>query len=239
MTKISSAPPARNELLAALPQREFKRILPDLEPVALRMKEVLFEAFQPIQYVYFPESGLITRFVTTENGDGAEIGMTGKEGMAGICCCLRSDTSPFKAVVQIPGEARRIKAAVFQAAVKGNEVWTDLLLKYIHAFLSMVSQSAGCNLLHDVEKRFCKSLLMAHDRMDSDEFSLTQESLALMLGVRRQSISEVANKLSRKKVIRYRWGQLTILDRQGLEAAACECYQLIRHQFRFGSSPLG
>ena len=239
MTKISSAPPAKNELLAALPQREFKRILPDLEPVALRMKEVLYEAFQSIQYVYFPESGLITKVVTTEDGDSAEVGMTGKEGMAGICCYLRSGTSPFKAVVQIPGEARRIKAAVFQAAVKGNEAWTDLLHNYTHAFLSMVSQSAACNLLHNVEKRFCRSLLMAHDRMDSDEFSLTQESLSLMLGVRRQSISEVANKLSRKKVIGYRWGQLTILDRQGLEAAACECYQLIRQQFRFGSSPLG
>jgi CRP-like cAMP-binding protein len=239
VSKVSSDPPVKNQLLAALPQKELKRILPNLEPVALQTKEVLFEAFQPIQYVYFPESGLITKFIATEDGDGAEIGMTGKEGMAGICCYLRSDTSPFKAVVQIPGEARRIKAAVFQAAVKGNEVWTDLLLKYIHAFLSMVSQSAGCNLLHDVEKRFCKSLLMAHDRMDSDEFSLTQESLALMLGVRRQSISEVANKLSRKKLIRYRWGQLTILDRQGLEAVACGCYRLIKQNFRFASSPGG
>src|ERR1019366_8498176 len=159
--------------------------------------------------------------------------------MAGICCYLRSGTSPFKTLVQIPGEARRIKAAVFQAAVKGNEAWTDLLHNYTHAFLSMVSQSAACNLLHNVEKRFCRSLLMAHDRMDSDEFSLTQESLALMLGVRRQSISEVANKLSRKKLIRYRWGQLTILDRQGLEAVACGCYRLIKQNFRFPSSVRG
>jgi hypothetical protein len=144
-----------------------------------------------------------------------------------------------KAIVQVPGEARRVETAVFQAEVKRNWAWTDLLLRYSQAVVCMVSQSAACNLLHNVEKRFCRSLLMAHDRMDSDEFSLTQESLALMLGVRRQSISEVANKLSRKKVIRYRWGQLTILDRQGLEALACGCYRLIKQNFRFPSSVRG
>lgn len=239
MTKLFSDPLAKNELLAALPQKDLKRILPDLEPVALRMKEILYEAHQPIQYVYFPESGLITKIVTTEEGASAEVGMTGREGMAGICCYLRSDTSPFKAVVQIPGEARRMKAAVFQAAVSRNGAWTDPLQKYTHAFLSMVSQSAACNLLHNVEKRFCRSLLMTHDRMDSDEFSLTQEAFGLMLGVRRQSISEVANKLSRKKLIRYRWGQLAILDRQGLEAVACGCYRLMKQNFRFSSSPSG
>ena len=239
MAKVAADSPVKNHLLAALPHKEYKRLLPHLELVSLGVKEVLHELYQPIQYVYFPENGLITKVVSTEDGACVEVGVVGREGMTGICVFMGSRTAPFKTVVQVPGEARRMEAAVFQAEVKRNWAWNDLLLGYSQAVLCMVSQSAGCNLLHDVEKRFCKSLLMAHDRMDSDEFSLTQESLALMLGVRRQSISEVANKLSRKKLIRYRWGQLTILDRQDLEAVACGCYRLIKQNFRFASSPGG
>src|ERR1019366_4595076 len=221
MAKVVSDPPVRNQLLAALPQKEYKRLLPHLETVSLRVKQVLQEPYQPIKYVYFPENGLITKLVSTEDGSSVEVGVVGKEGMTGICIFMGSSTSPFKTVVQIPGEARRMEAAVFQAAVKENEAWTDLLLSYSQTLLCMVSQTAACNRLHSVEKRCCRWLLMAYDRMDSNEFPLTQEALALMLGVHRQSITEVARSLSRRGLIRYRWGQLTILDRQGLEAAAC------------------
>ena len=233
MPKVAVDPPVKNKLLAALPQTEYKRLLLHLELVSLSVKEILHETYQPIQHVYFPESGLITKLVLMEDGASVEVGMVGKEGMAGICNFMGNSTSPFKTVVQIPGEARRIKAAVFQAEVRRNWVWTDLLLGYSRTLLYMISQSAACNRLHSVEKRCCRWLLMTHDRMESDEFPLTQESVALTLGVHRQSITEVARSLSRRGLIRYRWGKLTILDRHGLEAAACECYQLIRQQFRF------
>jgi CRP-like cAMP-binding protein len=232
MAKVATHPPIRNQLLAALPRKECERHDSRLELVPLALKEVLHEPYQPMPYVYFPENGLITKIVTTEDGASVEVGMAGKEGMIGICTFLGSDTAPFKAVVQIPGEAWRMKAAAFRAVVRRNGSWINLLRRYTHAFLSMVSQCAACNLLHRVDERCCRWLLMTHDRLDVDEFPLTQESLALMLGVRRQSISEVARRLSRKGLIRYQWGQLAILNRQGLEAAACECYPLIKQYFR-------
>jgi len=235
MVKFACDPPVRNQLLAALPQKEFERLLPHLDLVSLRVKEVLHEPYQPIRYAYFPENGLITRVVSTEDGSSVEVGVVGKEGMTGICVFMGSSTAPFKTVVQVPGEARRMEAAVFQAEVKRNWAWTDLMLDYSQTVLCMISQLVACNRLHSLEKRYCRWLLMAHDRMESDEFPLTQESFALLLGVHRQSITEVARSLSRRGLIRYRWGQLAILNRQGLEAAACECYQLIRRQFRFGS----
>ena len=233
MAKVAADSPVKNHLLAALPHKEYKRLLPHLELVSLGAKEVLHEPYQPIQYVYFPENGLITNVVFTEDGACAEVGVIGREGMTGICVFMGSSTAPFKAVVQIPGEAMRMEAAVFQAEARRNLPWADLLLRYSQAVLCMVSQSAACNLLHSVEKRCCRWLLMTHDRMDSDEFPLTHETLGLMLGVHRQSITGVARSLSRRGLIHYRWGKVTILDRHGLEAAACECYQLIRQQFRF------
>lgn len=237
MAKAQADPSVPNLLLAALPQKEYRRLLAHLEPVTLSVKEVLHEPHQPIQYVYFPESGLITKVVSTEDGACVEVAMTGREGMTGICLFFGGGrTSPFRAIVQVPGTARRMKAAAFEAEVRRNGIWTDLLLGYTHSVLTMVSQSAACNLLHDVEKRCCRWLLMAHDRIGSDEFSLTQEALALMLGVRRQSITEVARHLSRKRLISYRWGKLTILNRAGLEAASCGCYQLIRQYSSVGST---
>lgn len=236
MAKAATQPPIQNQLLAALPRNEIRQLLPHLELVSLAPKEVLHKPYQPMPFVYFPENGLITKIVTTEDGAAVEVGMAGKEGMIGICTFLGSEWAPFNAAVQVPGTAWRLKAAVFRTAVRRNGPCVNLLRRYTHAFLSMVSQSAACNLLHNLEKRCCRWLLMAHDRMDSDRFPLTQESLALMLGVRRQSITEVARRLSRKGLIRYQWGQLTILNRQGLEAAACECYQLIKQHFRFRSS---
>ncbi len=232
MAKVAAHAPVKNHLLAALPSKEYRRLLPHLESVSLSLKQVLHEPYKPIQYVYFPESGLVTKIVSTEEGANVEVGMTGKEGMTGICCFLGSGcAAPFKAIVQIPGVAKRMKAAVFRAQARRNDAWTDLLHSYMHGVLSMVSQSAACNLVHNVEKRCCRCLLMTQDRMESDKFPLTQEALALMLGVRRQSITVVASGLSDQGLIRYRWGKVTILNRQGLEAAACGCYQLIRQHF--------
>jgi CRP-like cAMP-binding protein len=238
MAKVAADSPVKNLLLAALPHKEFERLLPHLKTVSLGAKEVLQEPYQPIKYVFFPENGVITKVVSTADGAKVEVGVVGKEGMTGTFIFMGSNTSPFRDVVQIPGKARRVEAPVFQAEVKRNWAWTDLLLRYSQAVVCMVSQSAACNCLHTVEKRCCRWLLMAHDRMESDEFPLTQESIAQMLGVHRQSITEVARSLSRLGLIRYQWGKVTILDRHGLEAAACECYQLIRQQFRFGSSTL-
>jgi CRP-like cAMP-binding protein len=234
MAKVATDSP-KNLLLAALPHKEYERLLPHLKTVSLSVKQVLQEPYQPIRYVYFPENGVITKVVSTADGAKVEVGVVGKEGMTDTFAFMESNISPFKDIVQVAGEARRVDAAVFHAEIKRNWSWNDLLLRYTQAVVCMVSQSAACNCLHTVEKRCCRWLLLAHDRMDSDEFPLTQESIAQMLGIHRQSITEVARSLSRRGLIRYRWGKVTILDRPGLEAAACECYQLIRQQFRFGS----
>lgn len=238
MPKVPTDPPVKNQLLAALPHREYKRLLPHLETVSLRVKDVLHEPYQPIKHVYFPENVLLTKVVSTADGSSMEVGVVGKDGMSAMFVFMGSSTSPFKTIVQVSGDARRVKTAVFEAEIKRNWAWNGLLLRYTQAVVCMVSQSAACNCLHTVEKRFCRWLLMTHDRMEADEFPLTQEFIASMLGIHRQSITEVAQSLSQRGLIRYRWGKVTILDRHGLEAAACECYQLIRQQFRFGSSPL-
>lgn len=191
---------SKNRLLAALPSEEYKRLLPDLESVYLPHKQVIYEANEPIKYVYFPTDAVISLINLMENGAGVEVGTVGREGMVGIPVFLAGDRSVNQAVAQIPGNAVRMKVEVFNRKVTPDSPLYKLLQRYTQALLSQVFQSVSCNGLHSVEKRCCRWLLMTQDRVEGNQFPLTQEFLAYMLGVRRASVSERSQFASKSRV---------------------------------------
>lgn len=230
---VSSVPgiAAKNRLLTALPLEEYERLLPNLETVSLPLKYVLYEPNEPIEHVYFPIHGVVSLVTIMEDGVAVEIATVGNEGMIGLPVFLGSEIIPMKAFSQIPGKGMRIKADVFKDLVNQGSPLHDLLQRYTQALFNQTAQSAACNRLHSIEERCCRWLLMIHDRVDSDEYLLTQEFLSQMLGVRRASVNMVASILQKARLIRYSRGRITILDRLGLEAASCECYARIKQEF--------
>jgi CRP-like cAMP-binding protein len=220
-----------NWLLGALPPRESRRLLRQLEPIQLSLGQVLHEPGQPIPYVYFPCGGLISLLTPLANDKSVEVGVVGREGMVGLSVFLGGDHAPFRVVVQGEGQALRLPAEALQEAVRSSRPLVDLLLRYVDAFLVQLAQSAACRSLHSVAKRYCYWLLMAHDRLDSDHLPFTQKFMALMLAVRLASVSEAAAALRRAGLIHYSRGGIRILDRPGLEAACCSCYQVIKDRF--------
>ncbi len=221
-TRLSSAALA-NKLIGILPASEVRWLVPLLEPVSLEVGQVLLDRGK-IAWVFFPSSGVVTKIVQMENGAQMEAGMIGNEGMVPLCLFLKLDTTPFHAVVQNPGQALRMSAEKFKAHVQPGQMFHSILLRFAAAFMAQVSLSAACNRLHHLSKRYCRWLLMTHDRIGVDQFTLTQESMAGMLGVRRMSITPIARRFQRDGLIRYSRGKMAILDRKGLERAACECY---------------
>ncbi len=220
-----------NRLLSALPIEEYKRLLPNLELVSLNFKQIIYAPDEPIEYVYFPNSGVISLVNVTEDGKTVEAGMVGNEGMAGIPVLLGADKMPSLAISQVVGDAVRMKADVFKREVTPGTSLYKLLLRYTQALLNQISQSVACNSLHPVERRCCRWLLMCHDRVRSDQFMVTQELLSQMLGVRRASVSVVAATVQKAGLIRYNRGRITIVDREGLEAGSCECYRVVKQEF--------
>jgi CRP-like cAMP-binding protein len=223
--------PFQNQLLSAIPTQEYERLLPHLELVSLPVRQIIYEPNESIEYVYFPISGLISLVNVTENGGTVEAATVGKEGMAGIPVFLGTDRMPGQAISQVAGDAVRMRADVFKREVAPGTSLYNLLLRYTQALLNLISQSVVCNCLHSVEQRCCRWLLLCHDRVKSDQFMLTQEFLAQMLGVRRASVSGVATTLQKAGLIRYSRGKITILERQGLEAGSCECYRVVKQEF--------
>jgi CRP-like cAMP-binding protein len=228
----SSRNPVSNHLLAALPQEEYERLLPNLEPVSLSLKQSLYEPNEPIDYAYFINSGATSLLNLMQDGQTIEAATVGKEGMVGVPLLLGTTQIPLQVIVQIPGDGLRMKADVFKAQVSWGCPLHTLLLRYMQTLMNQISQTAACNRLHSIEARCCRWLLMTHDRMESDSFPLTQEFLSYMLGVRRASVSEVAATLQKSGLINYHRGQITIRDRKGLEAASCECYQSTQQEFK-------
>jgi CRP-like cAMP-binding protein len=228
----SNAPrsaPSTNHLLSALPSREYNRLLPHLDRVPLAFKDVLNEPGQCISHLYFPTSGLLSLLRDRDGRErGMEVGVVGREGMTGLPVFLGWGTAITRNLVQVPGEAFRIRADKFRVLVSRDSVLHQLLLRYVYVFLTQLAQGVACNSLHSVEKRLCRWLLTVHDRAASDRFPLTHEFLAAMLGVRRASVTEAARRLRQAGLIRYGGGQLTVLDRRGLERAVCGCYRLIK-----------
>lgn len=220
-----------NRILAALPSEEMAALRPLLEAVKLSVRQELYETGRPINYVYFMHRGVTSMVTSMSDGSGVEIATVGPEGMVGLPVFLGAEQMASRAFVQIPGEGARMSAKVFREIIGRSPALHRLLLRYTLALMNQIAQSAACNRVHAVEERCARWLLMSHDRVHEDTFPLTQEFLAEMLGVRRPTVSIAAGMLSKAGLISYVRGQMTILDRAGLEAASCECYRIIAAEF--------
>ena len=219
-----------NRLLAALPRDEYDRLRPHLEKVSLPLRDILYEANGPIPHVFFPLHGVVSLVILMDGDVSLEVGTIGNEGMVGTPVFLGSDSSPTRAISQVPGEALRMETEVFQEEMRRGGPLYGLVQRYTQAMINQISQSTVCNHRHSVQKRMCRWLLMSHDRVGVDEFPLTQEFLAQMLGVRRPTVTAVAGTLQKAGLISYHRGKLTVLDRKGLEAASCECYEVVARE---------
>jgi CRP-like cAMP-binding protein len=218
----------RNRLLDLLPKDVTDRLLPEMERISTRLGDMVFERNQPVTHVDFPLGAIISIVVIMEDGAIVEAGTVGNEGMAGLPLLLGAQRSPTRAFYQVPGEALRLPARVFNEEVARGGAFMELMKRYAECFLIQVAQSAACNRVHPVEQRLCRWIVMTHDRVGTDTLLLTQEIMAQMLGVRRASVSVVAGKLQKAGLIRYSRGIMTIVDRAGLEGCACECYGVVR-----------
>jgi CRP-like cAMP-binding protein len=230
---------ARNRILAALPAAEFALIAPHLTRVELELGESLHRAGEVISNVYFVDSGFISALTMLSEGQPLEIGLIGAEGAAGVSVMLGATHSYSETMCQTGGGAYRISTASLKETVLHAPRLRDLLLRYTHVFHVQVAQTAACNAHHDLGQRLARWLLSAHDRSGVPELSLTQDLIALMLGVRRSTVSIAAGTLQKAGVIRYQHGHITVLDRVGLENAACECYEAVASEYRslFGEYP--
>src|SRR5580692_2854714 len=229
-SRTATNPPA-NRLLGLLAPRDYARFRPHLQPITLGYRQSLYRAHKPIGFVYFIESGVGSLVNTMMNRDAAEVGTIGNEGIVGLPLVFGDDRAPTSVYVQVPGAGLRMTAALFQKELARSASVRAVMLRYAHAFFNQVAQSAACNQFHSLEQRCCRWLLMTHDRMQSDDFLLTQEFLAMMLGVQRSGVSAAAGALQTAGLIRYKRGNVTILDRRSLERRACECYRLSKNEF--------
>jgi CRP-like cAMP-binding protein len=225
----SPQPLSENRLLARLPAEEYELLAPHLETVSLSLSEVLFRPEDHLQRVYFPTTAIISLLTDLSDGSGMEVGLVGREGMVGISAILGGSETKV-ATVQAQGDALTMKTGKLREEFTRGGVLQNALLRYTHALMTQISQSVVCNARHPVEGRFARWLLMYHDRLEHDEFELTHEFIANMLGVRRAGVTEVANKLQKLGFISYQRGRIKILDRKGLEEFACECYTVVKEK---------
>lgn len=229
-TATALSVPTDNRLLAALPRADYERLMPYLDRVHLPRGRVLFEAGDLIRHAHFPLNGVVSLLGMTEDGETVEVAMVGDEGMLGVPIILRVGVTLHRSMVHIPADALRIRSDLLQMEFNRNGKLQDLLLRFTHAFIAQVSQSAICNRFHTIEARLSRWLLVIYDRVRRETFYLTQEFISHMLGTPRTVVTVAANKLQDAGFIHYRRGKITILDRQGLESAACECYRVVTNE---------
>lgn len=223
--------PRENHLLNALPAADYERIAAHLEPVHLKLGDVLYEPDVPLRYVYFPTTAIVSLLYVMEDGASAEIAIVGNEGILGIALFMGGETTPSRAVVQSAGHSYRLKAQFLKEEFGRFGPFLRLLLRYTQALITQMAQTAVCNRHHSVDQQLCRWLLLSLDRLASSELSMTQELIANMLGVRREGVTEAAGKLQQDGLIHYRRGKITVLDRLRLEARSCECYQVVKTEF--------
>jgi len=233
---VANQAPVANSLLAALPRIECRHLIDDAEQVALTYGEVLYEPGDRIRYVYFPNDSLVSLLTLVDRHQALEVGLIGREGMVGISVALETDISPVRALVQGSGTAMRMKAAPFLKKLRQSHALQRELHRYTYTLMAQITQTAACNRFHVVEARLARWLLMTHDRMQSSPFRLTQEFLAQMLGVRRVGVTRAARTLQQNGLISYSRGNITILDRVGLQAAACSCYAIVKDMHEAAST---
>ncbi len=216
---------AANYLLSSLPCKDRERLIAQCEPIQLNIAEILYARGDRIPYVYFPTGSFISLVTPLDGGSGLEVGLIGNEGVLGITLMLEVDIAPFEALVQGAGTALRITAKAFRQELEQSAALQRLLKRYLYVLMRQLAQTATCCRIHVVEARLARWLLMTQDRAHADTFHITHLVLANMLGVRRVGITKAASSLQRQKLITYRRGNITILNRPGLETAACACYQ--------------
>jgi CRP-like cAMP-binding protein len=229
--RLSSAnrrPPAKieNALLAALPRDEYNRLAPALDVIPLKLKVVLHNPGEAIQHVYFPGGGFLSLLTVLEDGNLVEVATIGREGMAGVSAAWDGGVVPFTTMVQAEMDTcYRMTADVFRREMDRRGKFAELLGRYSQALVGFIMQSTACNAVHTVEQRLARWLLLAQDRVGKNEFPLTQEFVAMMLAASRPTVTVVAGTLQRAGLIKYRHGRVTIVDREALEEASCECYR--------------
>ncbi len=227
----AAADPRQNQLLAALPDREWQLWQPHLEQVQLPLGEVLYESGGTLSNVYFPTTAIVSLLYVMENGDPAEIAVVGNEGLVGISLFMGGGSTPSRAVVQSAGAGFRLKAQVMKAAFERGGPVMHLLLRYTQALITQMAQTAVCNRHHSLDQQLCRWLLLSLDRLAGNELTMTQELIANMLGVRREGVTEAATNLQKAGLIRYSRGHITALDRKGLEKRSCECYAVVKKEY--------
>jgi CRP-like cAMP-binding protein len=220
-----------NRLLGLLRQEDRERLYRHLEPAVLEYKRPLYDSNQRIEFVYFIVSGVGSMVHTMASGQAAEVGTIGNEGFVGLPILLGDDRGRTSVYIQVPGAGLRMEAERFREELERSGPLRGTMLRYAHAFFNQVARSAACAHFHSLDQRCCRWLLMTRDRMPSDHFLLTQEFLAMMLGVRRAGVTVAAGALQRAGLIRYDRGRVAILDREGLEERACECYAVSKAEF--------
>ena len=223
---------SRNKLIGLLSGTDRERLAELSEYVQLKFKQTLFEPGKRVDYVYFVETGVVSLLIDLDGNSAIETGTVGNEGMVGVAALLGVDRAFNRAICQIPGSAFRFPAAVIAAEREQGTLWFKVLLRFVNFTDAMSAQSAACNRMHSVEARMSKWLLMTHDRVEEDDFPLTQEFIAQMLGVARPTVNIAGATLQRAGFIRYSRGRITVVDRAGLESASCECYARIRDEMR-------
>jgi CRP-like cAMP-binding protein len=223
--------PRQNHLLAALPDAEWQRWQPQLEPVELRLGQVLYESGSTLSHVYFPTTAIVSLLYVMESGASAEIAVVGNDGLVGISLFMGGGSTPSRAVVQSAGKAFRLGGPHLKDEFNRAGPVLHLLLRYTQALITQMSQTAVCNRHHSLDQQLCRWLLLSMDRLQGDELVMTQELIANMLGVRREGVTESALKLQRAGLIRYARGHITVLDRAGLESRTCECYAVVKKEY--------
>jgi CRP-like cAMP-binding protein len=221
----------RNRILAALPEAEYTRLEPELERVPLELRQLVYDVDTPISHVYFPEAGIVSVVGLMADGAAVETATVGNEGMIGLPIFLGTDRTTMQAFCQVRGWALRMEASAFRAALGEGGELPRILGRYTQALFTLVAQSSACNRLHAMRQRCARWLLLTRDRVESDTFELTHQFLSQMLGVRRATVTEAAGALQADGLIEYAYGKVTVRDRARLEAAACECYLIIRREF--------
>ena len=225
-----SSDPKKNQLLAALPEAEWLRWLPQLELVDLTLGQVLYESGGALSHVYFPTTAIVSLLYVMENGASAEIAVVGHEGLVGIALFMGGESTPSRAVVQSAGKGFRMPAQVIKDEFERAPV-VHLLLRYTQALITQMAQTAVCNRHHSLDQQLCRWLLLSLDRLQGNELVMTQELIANMLGVRREGVTEGAMKLQKAGLISYTRGRIVVLDRPGLEDRTCECYAVVKKEY--------
>jgi CRP-like cAMP-binding protein len=221
----------KNHLLSVLPKADCERLAPHLELVPMPLGKAVYESGDQLNHVYFPTTAIVSLLYELENGASAEIAVVGYEGIVGIALFMGGDTMPNRAVVQSAGQAYRLQSQFLKQEFGRAGAFQHLLLRYTLALLSQMAQTAVCNRHHSVDQQLCRWLLLSLDRLPANQLNMTQELIANMLGVRREGVTEAAGRLQSAGLIHYTRGHIAVLDRPGLEARVCECYEVVRQEF--------